>query len=248
MRGGVTMLSGKICVVTGGGRGIGRTIVETFVDHGAEAVYALDVSEEAFGEVARAAIKPVVVNVTDADGIAAFVERVIAEHGRIDVLVNNAGITRDAVIDKMDDAMWQAVIDVNLKGVFFMTRAIGPRMMEAGAGSIVNISSVVGLDGNMGQTNYAATKAGVVAMAKTWAREFARRGAAVRANAVAPGFIDTPMIQTVPEKILDAIKARTPLKRFGQPVEIANLVTFLASDMSSFITGQVIRCDGGYTV
>ncbi|MFW6233944.1 MAG: 3-oxoacyl-ACP reductase FabG [Spirochaetota bacterium] len=242
------MLNGKVCVVTGGGRGIGKTIVETFAANGAEAVYALDINDGALATLSGDTVHGEVVNVLDSASIKAFVEKVIQTHGRIDVLVNNAGITRDAVINKMDDDAWQAVIDVNLKGVFCMTREIGPRMMEYGSGAIVNISSVVGLDGNMGQTNYAATKAGVIAMAKTWAKEFARKGAAVRANAVAPGFINTPMIETVPEKVLESIKARTPLKRLGEPQEIANLVLFLSSDLASYITGQVVRCDGGLVV
>ncbi|MFP4508925.1 MAG: 3-oxoacyl-ACP reductase FabG [Spirochaetaceae bacterium] len=242
------MLNGKVCVVTGGGRGIGKTIVETFAANGAEAVYALDINDDALATLSGDTVHGEVVNVLDSASIKAFVEKVIQTHGRIDVLVNNAGITRDAVINKMDDDAWQAVIDVNLKGVFCMTREIGPRMMEYGSGAIVNISSVVGLDGNMGQTNYAATKAGVIAMAKTWAKEFARKGAAVRANAVAPGFINTPMIETVPEKVLESIKARTPLKRLGEPQEIANLVLFLSSDLASYITGQVVRCDGGLVV
>ncbi len=242
------MVNGKVCVVTGGGRGIGKTIVETFAANGAEAVYALDINNEALAALSGDTVHGEVVNVLDSESIRTVVEKIIHAHGRIDVLVNNAGITRDAVINKMDDDAWQAVIDVNLKGVFLMTREIGPRMMEHGTGSIVNISSVVGLDGNMGQTNYAATKAGVIAMAKTWAKEFARKGAAVRANAVAPGFINTPMLETVPEKVIEGIKAKTPLKRLGEPQEIANLVLFLSSDLASYITGQVIRCDGGLVV
>ncbi|TVQ24048.1 MAG: beta-ketoacyl-ACP reductase [Spirochaetaceae bacterium] len=242
------MVNGKVCVVTGGGRGIGKTIVETLAANGAEAVYALDINNDALSALSGDAVHGEVVNVLDSESIKTVVEKIIDAHGRIDILVNNAGITRDAVINKMDDEAWQAVIDVNLKGVFLMTREIGPRMMEHGSGSIVNISSVVGLDGNMGQTNYAATKAGVIAMAKTWAKEFARKGAAVRANAVAPGFINTPMLETVPEKVIEGIKAKTPLKRLGEPQEIANLVLFLSSDLASYITGQVIRCDGGLVV
>ncbi len=163
----------------------------------------------------------------------------------MDVLVNNAGITRDAMIHKMTDADWDAVINVNLKGVFFMTRAIAPLMMEAGRGAIVSISSIVGLDGNVGQTNYAATKGGVVAMTKGWAREFARKGAKVRVNAVSPGYTRTPMIASVPEKVLEPIIAKTPLGRLAEIRDIANAVLFLASDESEFITGQVLRVDGG---
>lgn len=240
-------LKGKICVVTGGAQGIGRTIVEAFVKYGAEKVYACDVNADSLAQVERELDNVVgyQLNVTDPDAIAAFAKQVAETDGRIDVLVNNAGITRDALVQKMTDDEWNAVIDVNLKGVFNMTRAIGPVMMENGKGSIISISSVVGLDGNLGQTNYAATKAGVIGMAKSWAKELARKGANVRSNAVAPGFINTPMIEHVPEKVIDNLIGRTCLKRLGEPAEIAEAVTFLASDRSSFITGQVLRVDGG---
>jgi 3-oxoacyl-[acyl-carrier protein] reductase len=186
-----------------------------------------------------------VVNVADAAAVAAFVETAKAEFGRIDVLVNNAGITRDALIHKMSEADWDAVIDVNLKGVFLVTKHVAPVMMEGGSGCIVSISSVVGLDGNIGQSNYAATKGGVVAMTKGWAREFARKGAQVRVNAVSPGYTRTPMIESVPEKVLEPIIARTPLGRLAEIQDIANGVLFLCSAEASFITGQVLRVDGG---
>jgi 3-oxoacyl-[acyl-carrier protein] reductase len=191
------------------------------------------------------AVKGMVVDVTDAAAVNAAVERMVAEGGAIDVLVNNAGITKDAMLHKMSDADWDAVIGVNLKGVFLVTRAVAPRMVEKGAGSIVSIASIVGLDGNIGQTNYAASKGGIVAMTKGWAREFARKGAKVRANAVSPGYTRTPMIASVPEKVLEPIIARTPLGRLAEIQDIANAVLFLASDESSFVTGQVLRVDGG---
>ena len=240
-------LKDKVCVVTGGARGIGRGIAETFAREGAKRVWALDVNAADFPAMEKEfpAVKGAVVDVTDSAAVNALVARIGAESGRIDVLVNNAGVTRDALIQKMTDAEWDAVIDVNLKGVFFVTRAVAPLMMATGAGSIVSISSVVGLDGNIGQTNYAASKAGIVAMTKGWAREFARKGARIRVNAVSPGYTRTPMIASVPEKVLEPIIARTPLGRLAEISDIANAVLFLAGGESEFITGQVLRVDGG---
>ena len=240
-------MKGKVCVVTGGARGIGKGIVETFVREGATKVWALDVNPADFAAIEKAmpTVTCAAVDVTSAQAVNDLVARIKAESGKIDVLVNNAGITRDALIQKMGDADWAAVIAVNLTGVFNMTRAVAPLMMEAGAGSIVSISSVVGLDGNVGQTNYAATKGGIVAMTKGWAKEFARKGAKVRANAVSPGYTRTPMIESVPEKVLEPIIARTPLGRLAEIQDIANGVLFLSSDEAAFVTGQVLRVDGG---
>jgi 3-oxoacyl-[acyl-carrier protein] reductase len=240
-------MNGKVCVVTGGARGIGRGIVETFAREGAKRVWALDVNDAEFPALEKAfpAARGMVVNVTDSAAVNAAVERMVSESGAIDVLVNNAGITKDAMIYRMADADWDAVIGVNLKGVFLMTRAVAPRMMEKGSGSIISIASIVGLDGNIGQTNYAASKGGIVAMTKGWAREFARKGAKVRANAVSPGYTRTPMIESVPAKVLEPIIARTPLGRLAEIQDIANAVLFLAGDESAFITGQVLRVDGG---
>lgn len=237
----------RICVVTGGARGIGRAIVDRFAEEGAAMVYAVDVSDASFAELesGRSNVKGVVLSVTDTAAIATFVETLVAADGKIDVLVNNAGITRDGLIQKMSDADWDAVISVNLTGVFRMTRAIAPVMMQSGSGSIVSIASIVGLDGNIGQSNYAATKGGVVAMTKGWAKEFARKGAKIRVNSVSPGYCRTPMIATVPEKVLEPFIAKTPLGRLAEPIDIANAVLFLSSDESVFITGQVIRVDGG---
>ena len=243
-------MNGKVCVVTGGARGIGKEIVTKFANEGALVVFACDMNKEALDELEKEFknVKGYILNVTDREGIKVFVEKVKAEYGRIDALVNNAGITRDALIQKMTEEDWDAVINVNLKGVFNMTQAIGPLMMETGSGSIVSISSVVGLDGNIGQTNYAATKGGVVAMTKTWSKEFARKGAKVRANAVAPGFVRTPMTDKVPEKILEDMKNKALLKRLGEAEDIANAVLFLSSEEASFVTGQVLRVDGGLVI
>lgn len=235
-------MEGKVAIVTGGARGIGRQIVETFAQEGARLIYSLDMGT---GEYELPNVRHVQLNVTNRDQVAKFVEEVKNELGTIDVLVNNAGITRDALIQKMTEDMWDAVINVNLKGVFNLTQAVAPIMMENGKGSIVSISSVVGVYGNVGQTNYAATKAGVIGMTYTWAKEFTRKGAAVRSNAIAPGYVETEMMATVPDKVLQPIREKTPLGRLGKPQEIANAVLFLASDESSYVNGHVLEVTGG---
>ncbi|GAB3522387.1 beta-ketoacyl-ACP reductase [Photobacterium alginatilyticum] len=244
------MLKDKICVVTGGAQGIGRCIVETFASNDAKMVFACDMNAAVMAELESqyTNVRAVELNVCDRSSIANFVEKVKAEFGHIDVLVNNAGITRDNLIDKMTEDDWDLVSDVNLKGVFNMTQAVAPVMMEVGAGSIISMSSVVGTDGNVGQSNYAATKGGVIAMTKGWSKEFARKGAKVRANCIAPGFIETPMTVDLPEKILDYMKKKTPLQRMGTPEDIAEGALFLASDRSSFITGQTLKIDGGLVI
>ncbi len=234
-------LQDKVCIITGAGSGIGRTAAELFAKEGAT-VIACDVGEAVYDDPKIHFYK---LDVTDRARIAEVVKEVVEKFGKIDVLVNNAGITRDALIQKMTEEDWDRVINVNLKGVFNMTQAVVPYMLEAGKGSIVSTSSVVGIYGNIGQTNYAATKAGIIGMTKTWAKEFARKGAKIRVNAVAPGFIRTPMTEKVPEKILTEMGEKAALKRLGEAIEVANVYLFLASDESSYVTGQVIGVDGG---
>jgi 3-oxoacyl-[acyl-carrier protein] reductase len=241
-------LSNKVAIITGAGRGIGRASAVLFAREGARVVVA-DINKAAADEVVteirtmdREALA-IQVDVTNAESVASLVDATITWAGRVDVLLNNAGITRDARLVKMTEDQWEAVIDVNLKGVWLCGRAVAPHMINQGSGSIINVSSIVGRRGNFGQSNYAATKAGVIAMAQTWARELGPAG--IRANAVAPGFILTEMTSTIPEKVTNGIQEQTPLRRFGTPEELANVYLFLASDESSFITGTVIGVDGG---
>lgn len=233
-------LEGKIAVVTGSARGIGRAIVEKLAAHGAKMVVSCDMGEATY-EQANVVHKTL--NVTNRDAIKTFVDEVEKEYGKIDILVNNAGITKDGLLMRMSEEQWDAVIDVNLKGVFNMTQAVSKSMLKARKGSIINMASVVGLHGNPGQTNYAATKGGVIAMSKTWAKEFGSRS--VRSNCIAPGFIQTPMTDILPEDVIKGMLDATPLGRLGQVEDIANAVLFLASDESSFITGEVLSVAGG---
>jgi 3-oxoacyl-[acyl-carrier protein] reductase len=229
-------LKDKVVIVTGGAAGIGQATVEAFTNEGAKAV-VWDVPE---------------VDVTKPDVVQAATEKVIAEHGRIDVLVNNAGIVRDSqlvkwkdgdVVSMMDDATFDAVINVNLKGVFLCTRAVVPHMIKGGGGVVLNASSIVGLYGNFGQTNYAATKAGVISFTRTWARELGKFR--IRVNAVAPGFIATDMVKAMPQKVLDSMAGHTPLGILGEPADIANAYVWLASDAAKFVHGTVLSVDGG---
>jgi len=234
-------LDHKVAVVTGGAKGLGQSIAQTFAKEGAK-VIACDMAELTYQDDN---IEGYILNVADSQACQIFFEKMIDKYGKIDILVNNAGITRDAMTRKMTDEQWDLVIDVNLKGVFNLTRWIGPMMEVNGYGSIINISSVVGLYGNIGQANYAATKAGVLGLTMTWAKEFARKGANVRVNAIAPGYIMTDILKTVPQDLLDQFAAMTMLKRLGQPNEIAQTALFLASDDASYITGQTISVNGG---
>ena len=215
-------------------------IVEKLAAHGAKMVISCDMGESSY-EQANVVHK--ILNVTDREAIKTFVDEVEKEYGKIDVLVNNAGITKDGLLMRMTEDQWDAVINVNLKGVFNMTQAVSRSMLKARKGSIITLSSVVGLHGNPGQTNYAATKGGVIAMSKTWAKEFGARN--VRANCVAPGFVQTPMTDVLPEETIKGMLDATPLGRLGQVEDIANAVLFLASDESAFITGEVLSVSGG---
>lgn len=234
-------LNGKVAVITGGAKGLGGEMAQLFANNGAKVV-AVDMMPLTYE---NPNVKFAQLNVTDSEKCKEFFDSVIAEYGKIDILVNNAGITKDAMTRKMTDDQWNAVISVNLTGIFNLTRHIGPQMEEIGGGSIINISSVVGLFGNIGQANYAATKAGVIGLTKTWAKEFARKGVPVRVNAIAPGYIMTDMMKTVPADLLDKFAKQTMLGRLGQPEEIAKAALFLASDDASYVTGQCISVNGG---
>ncbi len=241
-------LGGKTAIVTGGARGIGRETCLTFAREGANVVIAdLDVDA---GQTLVAEINQqgqalfVKTDVTRPDEVQALMQATLDRFGRLDILVNNAGITADARLVKMDLEQWQRVIDVNLKGVFLCGQAAARIMEQQGEGGVIlNAASIVALYGNFGQSNYVATKAGVIGMTKTWARELGR--SQIRVNAVAPGFIATEMIQTIPDKVIAMVKEKTPLGRMGEPKDVANAYLFLASDEARFITGAVLSVDGG---
>lgn len=240
-------LENKIAIITGAARGIGQAIAELFAREGAT-VILLDLLPE--GEEVAAKIKASggkaefhTVSVTDKGAIEALFKKVHSAYGRIDILINNAGITRDRTLEKMSEDEWDAVVEVNLKGVFLCTQAAIPYMKEQKYGRIVSAASNVGLRGNFGQTNYAATKAGVIAMAKTWTVELGKYG--ITANAVAPGFTMTEMVQKIPEAHFEAIKKSIPLGTVAQPIDIAYGYLYLASDEARFVSGICLTIDGG---
>lgn len=247
-------LKDKVALITGGAAGIGKVTAGRFAKEGAKVVIC-DVDQEAgLSAVSELGdgIRFYPVDVTDRSAVQKWIDHVVKVYGQVDVLVNNAGILRDATLVKvkngklvkqMSEADFDSVIAVNLKGVFNCTQAVAPNMIRQRSGVILNATSIVGLDGNFGQTNYIASKAGVVGMTKVWARELGRDN--IRVNAVAPGLIATDMILSIPQKILDGMRQHTPLGRLGQPREVANLYLFLASDEASFISGAVYRVDGG---
>ncbi len=233
------MLKGKIALVTGGARGIGKEIALKFAENGATVISG-DLIDADYTHVNVSHIK---LNVTDRENIKEVAKELKEKYGKIDILVNNAGITRDSLLQRMKEADWDLVVDINLKGVYNVMQGLISLLLKSEAASVINMASVVGLDGNMGQTNYAATKGGVIAMTKTWAKEFGRKN--LRSNAVAPGFIKTDMTHVLPEEVVEKVLANTPLQSMGDAQDVANATLFLASDMSKFITGQVIRVDGG---
>ncbi|QOY37906.1 3-oxoacyl-ACP reductase FabG [Anaerobacillus isosaccharinicus] len=241
-------LRDKVAIVTGGGNGIGRETVLTFVKEGAKVVIA-DFDEVA-GEKVLNEVRSLggdaiflKVNVADQESVTKLVDKTLETYSTVNILVNNAGITADAMTHKMTPEAWQRVIDVNLTGVFYCTQAVIGKMVEQGHGKIVNTSSVSGVYGNVGQANYAATKAGVVGMTKTWAKEYGGKG--INVNAVAPGFIETGMVEKVPGKVIEKMIATIPLKRLGNPADIANAYLYLASDESNYVNGTVLHVDGG---
>lgn len=239
-------LQNKVTIITGAGSGIGRAAALLFASEGAK-VYAWDLKPEGLETLkqeSKGSVHGMTVDVTSSASVKTAVDSVVAAEGRIDVLINNAGITADALLVKMDESAWDRVINVNLKGVFNCSQAVVKAMVEKGtAGSIINTSSVVGVYGNVGQINYAATKAGVIGMTKTMAKEMGRKG--IRANAVAPGFIITDMTAKMPEKVLTMMKEKAPLQRHGSVEDVARCYLFLASDESAFVSGQVLGVDGG---
>jgi 3-oxoacyl-[acyl-carrier protein] reductase len=234
-------LKNKVCLVTGAAQGIGAATCAKFAAEGAIVIGADLRADGISTEHERHAL-----DVTQRDHVDAVVAAVLARHGHLDVLVNNAGITKDARLVKMTLAQFDAVIDVNLRGVFHCAQAVAEGMVARGSGVILNASSVVGIYGNFGQTNYAASKFGVIGFTKTWSRELGPKG--VRVNAVAPGFVETPILATMPEKVLVQMREKVPLARLGKPEEIANVYAFLASDEASYINGAVIEVSGGMSV
>jgi len=244
-------LKGKVAVITGAAQGIGYATARKFLDEGAT-VALVDLAREELQEASSKLkingeiIETFTVDVTRRDQLEQMVDRVRGQFGRIDILVNNAGITQDARIQNMTEEQFDRVINVNLKGTYNCSKAVLAAMLEQGAGVILNASSVVGIYGNFGQTNYAASKFGVIGFVKTWARELGPKG--IRCNAVCPGFIATHILESIPERVLAQLKERVPLKRLGRPDEVANVYAFLASDEASYINGAVIEVAGGLTV
>lgn len=241
-------LANKVAVITGGANGIGWETAKRFLQEGAKvavADYNIEISADKQASIKEygESIAFFQVNVANRESVDQAVQSIVGKFGKIDILINNAGITRDSMLKKMAPEDFQAVIDVNLTGVFHCTQACLPYLLENGNGRIITTSSVSGVYGNVGQTNYAATKSGVIGMTKSWGKELGRKG--VTANAVVPGFIRTSMVDTVPEKVLAQIESTIPLQKLGDPLDIANAYLFLASDEARYINGAVLHVDGG---
>ncbi|MEK5183698.1 3-oxoacyl-ACP reductase FabG [Solibacillus sp. FSL R5-0449] len=238
-------LENKVAIITGGAGGIGLAAVKRFLEEGAK-VAIVDYDKQQ-GEKIEAELGENVaffaVDVSKLADVKEMVQQVVDRFGKIDILINNAGITRDATLVKMSEEDFEKVIQINLNGVYYCTQAVAPHMIAQGSGKIISTSSVSGVYGNFGQTNYAATKAAIIGMTKTWAKELGRKG--INVNAVAPGFTATPMVEKMPEKVLQQMEGITSLQRLGKPEDIANAYLFLASDESSYITGHVLQVDGG---
>lgn len=244
-------LKDRVAVITGGASGIGLATARRFAREGAVVIVcdrAAEAVQRGIAELKEAGFEAsgYTLDVTYRPGIDAMVREVVARHGRVDVLVNNAGIAQDARLQRMSESQFDTVIDVNLKGVFNCTQAVAGLMVERGRGVILNASSVVGLYGNFGQTNYAASKFAVIGMTKTWARELGPKG--VRVNAVCPGFVETDILKTVPQKVLDDMRSKCWQQRLGQPDEIASAYTFLASDAASYVNGTALEVSGGISI
>ncbi|MBQ1936248.1 MAG: 3-oxoacyl-[Bacteroidales bacterium] len=239
------LLDGKVALITGASRGIGKAIALKFASEGADIAFTdITINPETVAEIEALGVKvrAYASNAADFEQTHATVEEVKAEFGHIDVLVNNAGITRDTLMLRMDESQWDAVINVNLKSAYNYIHAVTPIMARQRGGSIINMSSVVGVSGNAGQCNYSASKAGLIGLAKSIAKEMGPRG--IRANAIAPGFIISDMTAALPEEVREAWAKSIPLRRGGTPEEVAKVALFLASDLSSYVSGQVIHCCG----
>ncbi|HEQ99284.1 MAG TPA: 3-oxoacyl-[acyl-carrier-protein] reductase [candidate division Zixibacteria bacterium] len=241
------MLKDKVAVITGSGRGIGLDIAEKFIKNGAKIVLT-DISRELLDDAetklaSQGEVKSITCNVTDSQQVNDLIQNTLEHFGSVDVLVNNAGVTKDTLLLRMKEEDWDFVLNVNLKGAFLVTQAAAKAMIKQKSGRIINISSVVGLMGNVGQSNYSSSKAGILGLTKSSAKELAGRGITV--NAIAPGYIETEMTAALPEKAIQAFMDQIPLKRGGKPEDVANAALFLASDLASYITGQVIQVDGG---
>ncbi|MGN7456834.1 3-oxoacyl-ACP reductase FabG [Paenibacillus pasadenensis] len=245
-------LDGKTAIITGGAGGIGWAAATLFLEQGARVVVA-DYNEAA-GMQRIASLDPklqgqarfIAVDVSSEEQVEAMAHAALAWLGAIDILVNNAGITRDAMLSRMTTEQWKQVLDVNLSGVYYCTKHVSPHMAARGKGKIINTSSIVGVQGNLGQTNYAAAKAGVIGMTRTWAKELGYKGVCV--NAVAPGFIATDMVASMPEQAIAAMSERVPLRRLGQPEDVAQAYLYLASDAADYVNGTVLEVNGGLSI